>query len=133
VARLISSLTKAVRPVCHHDGVNHWLDDVVFPASWIDLRGYSVKDAEARKRISKELRRELGRKHVLRPTIWHVAAMWQPQDDVLLALDDGRAAIVHLTFAHHPEPPPWPNTEIFPTLADLEAAFTEREELMRDE
>ncbi|PZS10790.1 MAG: hypothetical protein DLM55_03085 [Acidimicrobiales bacterium] len=113
--------------------MHHWLDDVALPASWIDVRGRSTTDAKTRAGIAKELRRELGRKHALRPMSWQVAAMWRPQDDVLLALDDGRAAIVHLTFALHPEPPPWPGTEIFPALADLEAAFTEREELMGDD
>ncbi len=113
--------------------MGHWLDNIVFPSSWIDVRGHSFQDADSRDRIATELRREIGRKHVLRPTPWRVVAAWRPQDDVLLALNDDRAAIVHLTHGRHPEPPPWPSTEILTTPNDLEAAFRERDALMDDE
>lgn len=113
--------------------MRHWLDDVVFPPSWLDVRGHGVQDADSRDRIATELRREIGRGHVLRPTAWRVVAASRPQDDVLLALDDDRAAIVHLTYARHPEPPPWPSTEILPTPRDLEAAFRERDALQGDD
>lgn len=113
--------------------MDHWLDDIVFPSSWLDVRGRSVKDGEIRERIAEELRREVGRKHLLRPMTWRVVAAWRAQDDVLLALDDGRAAIVHLTHARRPEPPPWPETEILSTVADLEAAFRDRDVLLGED
>ena len=40
------------------------------------------------------------------------------QDDVLFALDDGRVAVVHLTWAGSRERPPWPGTRVYADLGD---------------
>jgi hypothetical protein len=76
-----------------------------------------IQDPKVCGRLEAELRRELIPTHVLFGL--HVTALAQrvDQDDVLFALEDGRVADVHLTWARHPETDPrWPGTELFPSL-----------------
>ncbi len=63
-----------------------------------------------------ELRRELCSEHVLYDISVRPIAQRQDCDDVLFELLDGseRLAMVHLTYAGHPEPnPDWPETRLF--------------------
>lgn len=66
----------------------------------------------------REMRAEVGADHPLYDV--PVAAIGKDDscDDVLFQLLDGsgRVAVVHLTWTRHPEPMPWPATEIFPDL-----------------
>ena len=44
-------------------------------------------------------------------------------DAVIFSLDDGTFAQVHLTWAHHTEPGPWPATQRFGGFLALETAI----------
>ena len=65
-----------------------------------------------------ELRRELRAGHALYGLGATVLGAREDQDDVLLLLDDGRVAKVHLTWRGAPEAPPWPATTLFADLDD---------------
>jgi hypothetical protein len=55
---------------------------------------------------------------------WRVVAASATSDDLLLALADGTAAIVHLTYTKAPpEGLPWPATAVFRTSQELESEF----------
>jgi hypothetical protein len=71
-----------------------------------------------------ELRAELGAGHPLFGVPVAAVGKYDGSDDVLFRLLDGsgRVAMVHLTWARHPEPPPWPVTEFLPGIQ----AFTEQ-------
>jgi len=67
-------------------------------------------------RFAEELHSELCSSHALFGIAVRSIACRQDCDDVLFKLLDGsgRFAVVHLTFAQHPEPnPTWPETRIF--------------------
>ena len=73
-----------------------------------------------------EIHREMCAGHVLFGRSVTAVGYRQDCDDVLFELLDGsgRLAVVHLTFAQHPEPnAAWPSTEIF---ADWSAFERER-------
>ena len=75
-------------------------------------------DAPVDKRvIREELASELGEGHVLKDLAAEPIARADGADDYLFQLEDGRVAMVHLTFANRPERLPWPGTAIFETLA----------------
>lgn len=68
---------------------------------------------------SQELRRELCSKHILFDIPVVQLGYRQDCDDALFQLLDGsgRVALVHLTFAQHPETDPtWPETRMFDSL-----------------
>jgi hypothetical protein len=44
-------------------------------------------------------------------------------DEVIFSVDDGAFAQVHLTWAQHPEPEPWPATQRLAGYLALEAAI----------
>lgn len=80
------------------------------PDSWWDLRG---GDGEGQRwALERELVAELSPEHPLVGYPGGVVARAQASDDVLLLLEDGRWAIVHLTWRGAPESPPWPMTRI---------------------
>lgn len=65
---------------------------------------------------------EIGPQHILFNLKEEAVAIAkrQDQDDVLYALDDGRFAIVHLTYSLKPEPNPnYPDTQIFSAYQDF--------------
>lgn len=66
-----------------------------------------------------ELRREVGRGHVLYGKVVRVLALGGNGDDVLFAVDGPTIsyAVVHLTWRGSQEPnPTWPHVELYPTL-----------------
>ena len=65
---------------------------------------HPVEDAGARSGLLAELRRELPRGHVLAGVRLTAIGARQDCDDVLFALDDGRVAVVHLTWSGRTEP-----------------------------
>jgi hypothetical protein len=73
--------------------------------------------------IAKELASELCTRHVLYGIPVRRVAHRQDCDDCLFELLDGtgRYAVVHLTYARHPEPDPmWPETRIYEGLRHFE-------------
>ena len=72
-----------------------------------------------------ELRRETGVGHPLHGVPILVLARRRDRDDFLFAIEDGsrRVAKVHLTWARHPEKPPWPQTVIFADIATWSEAM----------
>jgi hypothetical protein len=44
-------------------------------------------------------------------------------DSVIFKVDDGTFALVHLTWAQHPEPDPWPETQRLGGFIALESAI----------
>jgi hypothetical protein len=66
----------------------------------------------------RELAAELGDGHPLYGVPLAAFGKHDGSDDVLFRLLDesGRVAVIHLTWARHPEPPPWPGFELFSSL-----------------
>jgi hypothetical protein len=65
-----------------------------------------------------ELYRELSAGHPLFGLPARAIGRRDDCDDVLYCLEDGRAALVHLTWiSEPPDRPPWPHTTFFPSLA----------------
>lgn len=74
--------------------------------------------------LSEELSAEMGQDHVLRHERWQVIARRLSRDDIIVLLDDGRVAKVHLTWNLHPEPDGyWPSTEIHASMAALASSL----------
>ncbi|MFZ1008073.1 MAG: hypothetical protein WAN65_14630 [Candidatus Sulfotelmatobacter sp.] len=68
--------------------------------------------------MERELARELAAAHPLFGLPMRTLGRRQDCDDVLFAVEDGsgRVAVVHLTWARHPEPAPWPSAVVYPSL-----------------
>jgi hypothetical protein len=67
--------------------------------------------------MERELCRELSAGHPLFGLPVRAVGRRQDCDDVLFVLDDGRVAVVHLTWTHNPpEQPPWPGTTMYPSF-----------------
>jgi hypothetical protein len=68
--------------------------------------------------FEREMRAELGPGHPLFGVPVAAIGKHDGSDDVLFQVLDGsgRVAVVHLTWATHPEPPPWPRTTFFDGL-----------------
>lgn len=83
---------------------------MAWPEHWVP-----VSDTETAAALARELDRELGRGHALKGVPVRAIGRDVRRDDVLFAFDDGtgRVAEVHLTWARHPEPPPWPDAVIY--------------------
>src|SRR5689334_10663252 len=67
-------------------------------------------------RLLEELHRELCSEHILFGVPVRPIGRRDDCDDVLFEITDGsdRVALVHLTYAHHPETNPlWPSTQMF--------------------
>lgn len=82
-----------------------------------------IKDGSADDGLSCELYSELSPRHVLYGIKARPVANRQDCDDTLFELLDGsgRFAVVHMTFAQHPEPDPrWPETEIYSDWGQFE-------------
>jgi hypothetical protein len=99
-------------------------DDLVLVDPWVDLRGGGLEEAKERERLLAELRAEVVDGHPLHGVDLVVVGRSYRQDDVLFALNDGRWAVVHLTFAR-PDRPPWPSTSFYDSVEALEAAVSD--------
>lgn len=78
---------------------------------------YPVDDAAKAGALLKELQAELSKVHTLYGVSALAIGARQDCDDVAFLLNDGRLAVVHLTYAQHPESnPSYPSTELFESL-----------------
>lgn len=87
-------------------------------APWDPIEGGAPDDGTVR-----ELRREIGDRHVLHGVPVRPVGRRRDRDDVLFELLDGsgRLAAVHLTYATRREADPrWPETTLFESLGDFE-------------
>lgn len=87
-----------------------------FKPPWEDIIEYPQ---DIRTALLKELKKELHRKHPLYKFKVILIGRRQDNDDILLALEDGRIARVHLTWSGGREHGPWPATRIFPDKKDF--------------
>ncbi len=82
---------------------NNWLEP------WFPIEDPARADA-----LLKELRSEVSNAHLLYGVGAQAIGARQDCDDVVFRLADGKLAVVHLTYAQHPEKnPSYPSTEIF--------------------
>lgn len=82
-----------------------------WPSDWSEI------DAAKTKRVlAEELARELSPGHQLFGLALAPVARADGRDDFLFQAPDGRVAEVHLTFANHPERPPWPGSALYDSL-----------------
>src|SRR5262249_36090726 len=100
-----------------------WTDHYAFDEPWMDLGAEAASEVAAR--LSAELAREIGPGHELHGRSWKIVAQAVPQDDVIVECD-GRVAVVHLTWARHPEPPGWPAIAFVNSPGDLESFVHDR-------
>lgn len=99
-----------------------WAQDYRFTDPLRDLRG----DAEKANELRLELERELSPGHMLGGVHFQVIAQALPQDEVLVETDDGRIALVHMTWSGRAESPPWPTTEIVDSAEHLQNVLESR-------
>ena len=84
-----------------------------------------VEQPELARAYERELQAELGNDHPLFGVPVTAIAKHDGCDDVLFRILDGteRLVVVHLTWARHPEPAPWPAAEFY---ADRDAFVEHR-------
>ena len=68
---------------------------------------------------------EIGPGHPLSGHVLAVIAACSACDSAAFQADDGRLAIIHLTWAQCREPPPWPSAKVVTGYRALEAAADE--------
>ena len=94
-----------------------WADSYDFREPLIDLRGVD-ESAEA---LAEELDRELVEGHPLHGRQIRVIARAEPNDDIVVAVDD-EVAVVSLTWTHRKtERPPLPKTVFLTSSEELDA------------
>jgi len=75
--------------------------------------------------LEREATTEIGPGHPLSGQALTLIAACSACDSAAFRAADGTFAIVHLTWTHRQEPPPWPSTEIVTGYRTLEAAADE--------
>ncbi|WP_051380646.1 hypothetical protein [Bradyrhizobium sp. WSM1743] len=75
-----------------------------------------IIDERERLLLEEELRKEIGDRHPLAALPIKVQARRDDRDDVLVSLEDGRVAEVHLTWSGKEADPSWPRTVIFESM-----------------
>jgi hypothetical protein len=75
--------------------------------------------------LEREAAAEIGPGHPLSGHALAVIAACSACDSAAFRADDGRLAIIHLTWTHRREPPPWPSAEVLTGHRALEAAADE--------
>jgi len=79
-------------------------------------------EREERQGLQQQLDLEIGRGHDLWQTGAKIVARSDADDDVMAMLNDGRYAIVHLTWNTNSGDARWPHTRIFLTAEDARRA-----------
>jgi hypothetical protein len=90
--------------------------DSEYPEPW-----FQIVDERQRSDLEQELRKEIGDRHPLAGMDVKVVARRDDQDDILVALDNGkngRIAEVHLTWAGKGAGSDWPRTTIFESMGE---------------
>ncbi len=100
-------------------------DSLPFPQPALDWREpwHQVGDRQEQLGLQRELDCELSVAHPLWGTKPVVFGRYQGTDDILVALNDGRFAVVHLVWHGHVDqfPAEFPGTDIYANLDDLRA------------
>jgi hypothetical protein len=93
--------------------------DVEWLAPWLCIE----HDPSQVRKLEAVLREELAPGHSLYGVPVRAIARRQDCDDVLYALDDGtgRFAVVHLTWKHRPDRPPWPWAVMYSSIENFVA------------
>ena len=81
-----------------------------------------VEDLQEQQVLTKRLKIEVGRDHALWGLGAVVIARSDADDDVLAKLEDGRFAIVHLTWSNNSGGAVWPATVIYPSAEEASQA-----------
>ncbi len=84
----------------------------------IFLEPWRPVNAEQAQQLLREALVEISPGHPLHQAILVPIAQSRLADDVLFKLDDGRVAIVHLTWRRGPELPAWPSCRIYSSFDD---------------
>jgi hypothetical protein len=82
------------------------------------LAPWQALSPERAEHFLRELENELDVHHPLYGVELKPIALSTQADDVLFQLNDGRVAMVHLTWKSRPETPPWPHHTIYLTFED---------------
>lgn len=96
---------------------------LVLTDPWWDLRGGGRIEDDQRLILHEELLRETGAGHPLAGQVVIVIGRSAARDDILVTLERGGWAIVHLTWKRSREDPPWPVTVFYHDIAALEEAL----------
>lgn len=83
---------------------------------------WSVPEAARAAALEREAVAEIGPGHPLSGHALTLIAVCSACDSAAFRADDGRFAIIHLTWNRHQEPPPWPSAEIVTGYRALEVA-----------
>ena len=80
-----------------------------------------VSDGAARRKLERELKRELAPPHPLFGRSVEAVARRIDRDDVLFAINNGsELAVVHLTWTSSPpDSPPWPAARVFASVDEF--------------
>jgi hypothetical protein len=87
-----------------------------FTPPWENITDYPQSNAEG---LLEELHKELHPAHALYSKNHIVLARRQDNDDILIQLEDGRVAVVHLTWSGKKESGPWPSTSLYSDKEDF--------------
>ncbi|MET7749783.1 hypothetical protein [Micromonospora sp. NPDC005367] len=96
-----------------------------FSEPWWDLRQGGSVEREQREGLRAELLTEVTDDHPLHGQPIVVVARSEASDHIVVHLPPTRWARVHLTWKRGAETPPWPLTEFYDTVEDLERGLTE--------
>ncbi|WP_133487720.1 hypothetical protein [Aliiroseovarius marinus] len=77
--------------------------------------------------FQRALKRQMAPGHVLQGRRFRAVAKDASSDDVLYILDDGQAAVVHLTWTKETSAA-WPSTALYPSLSDFVMAIGDEAE-----
>lgn len=100
------------------------VDETVFHEPWWDLRGHGLTEDGQRQALHDELVAELKPSHPLHGRSFTVIARSGAQDDILVEVDNGTWAIVHLSWKGDRERSPWPTTTVFESLQAAVASLS---------
>ena len=94
-----------------------------WPDGWVSFdEAAGDRRSELAESFDVELQREIGPDHPLFQRPARAIAKRDANDEVLFELDSGQLALVHLTWARHPEPVPWPTTALYTSFDEFFAA-----------
>lgn len=84
--------------------------EIPFAEPWLDM---TCEPRKVKMGLLIELKREVHRAHPLYKLDATVIGQRQDNDDILIELEDGLMAVVHLTWSGKKEYGPWPATQVY--------------------